>query len=34
LRPHIGQVFPLEETAKAVALLESRKAVGKMIIRP
>lgn len=34
LRPHIGQVFPLEETAQAVALLESRKAVGKIIVRP
>jgi NADPH:quinone reductase len=34
LRPHIGRVFPLEETAQAVALLESRKAVGKIIVRP
>jgi NADPH:quinone reductase len=34
LRPHIGQIFPLEETAKAVALLEDRKAVGKIIVRP
>jgi NADPH:quinone reductase len=34
LRPHIGSVFPLEETAKAVTQLEERKAVGKIIIRP
>ena len=34
LRPHIGQVFPLAETAQAITLLESRKAVGKIIIRP
>jgi NADPH:quinone reductase len=34
LRPHIGQAFPLAETPQAIALLESRKAVGKIIIRP
>jgi NADPH2:quinone reductase len=34
LRPHIGQVFPLEETAEAVRLLESRKAVGKIVVKP
>ncbi len=34
LSPHIGQVFALEDTAKAVTLLESRKSVGKIIIRP
>jgi NADPH2:quinone reductase len=34
LRPHIGRVFPLEETAQAVAMLEARKAVGKIIVRP
>lgn len=34
LRPHIGQVFPLAETADAIRLLESRKAVGKIVIRP
>ena len=34
LRPHIGQVFPLAETAKAIAMLEQRKAVGKIIVRP
>jgi NADPH2:quinone reductase len=34
LRPHIGKIFPLEETAQAVAMLEERKAVGKIIVRP
>jgi NADPH:quinone reductase len=34
LRPHIGKVFPLEATAQAVAMLEERKAVGKIIVRP
>ena len=34
LRPHIGKIFPLEETAQAVAMLEQRKAVGKIIVRP
>jgi NADPH:quinone reductase len=34
LRPHIGQVFPLQETAEAVRLLEERKAVGKIVVRP
>ena len=34
LRPHIGQIFPLEETAQAITLLETRKAVGKIIVRP
>ena len=34
LRPHIGKVFPLEETAQAVAMLEERRAVGKIVVRP
>ncbi len=34
LRPHIGREFPLAETPQAIALLESRKAVGKILIRP
>jgi NADPH:quinone reductase len=34
LRPHIGQSFPLAETAKAIEMLESRQTVGKTIIRP
>lgn len=33
LRPHIGQAFPLEETAQAIALLDSRKSVGKVVVR-
>jgi NADPH:quinone reductase len=34
LRPHIGQIFPLAETAEAIRLLESRKSVGKILVRP
>lgn len=34
LCPHIGKVFPLAETADAIRLLESRKAVGKILVRP
>jgi len=34
LRPHIGRIFSLAETAQAIALLESRKASGKIIVRP
>jgi NADPH:quinone reductase len=34
LRPHIHQVFALEQTAEALRLLESRKCVGKLIVRP
>jgi len=34
LRPHIDQAFPLAETAQAIKLLESRKAVGKIVVRP
>ena len=33
LKPHIGKVFPLEETAEAIKLLDSRKAVGKVVIK-
>lgn len=33
LRPHIGATYPLERTTEALALLESRKATGKIIIR-
>ncbi len=34
VRPHIQQVFPLEETADALKLIDSRKAVGKIVVRP
>jgi NADPH2:quinone reductase len=34
LKPHIGKVFPLEQTAEAVTMLETRKAVGKIVVRP
>jgi len=34
LRPHIDRAFPLAETAQAIELLESRKAVGKVVVRP
>jgi NADPH2:quinone reductase len=34
LRPHIHSIVPLEETAAALELLEARKTVGKIIVRP
>jgi NADPH2:quinone reductase len=33
LNPHIGGIFPVEELAKAHALLESRASVGKLVVR-
>jgi NADPH2:quinone reductase len=32
--PHIHGVFPLEETAKALGLIEGRKVTGKVIVNP
>jgi len=34
LRPHVQEVFPLAETARALRLIEDRKAVGKIVVRP
>jgi len=34
LRPHVQEVFPLAETARALKLIEDRKAVGKIVVRP
>jgi NADPH2:quinone reductase len=33
LRPHVDQVFPLEQTADALRALEARKIKGKVVIR-
>jgi len=32
--PHIHEVFPLEQTAKALSLIEGRKVTGKVIVNP
>lgn len=32
LRPHVGATLPLEETARAIDLLASRRSVGKVVI--
>jgi NADPH2:quinone reductase len=34
LKPHIHGSFPLEETAKALSLIEDRKVTGKVIVNP
>jgi len=34
LKPHIQQVFALEDTASALKLIDSRRAVGKLVVRP
>jgi NADPH2:quinone reductase len=34
IRPHIDHVFPLEETAKAIRMIEKREIKGKVVIRP
>jgi NADPH2:quinone reductase len=34
IRPHIHDAFPLAETANALALIEERKATGKVIVKP
>jgi NADPH2:quinone reductase len=34
LRPHIHAIVPLEGTAEALAQLEARKTIGKIIVRP
>jgi NADPH:quinone reductase len=34
IRPHIDRVFPLEETADALRMMESRQIKGKIIIKP
>ena len=32
LKPHISEVFPLEQVPKALGLLESRQATGRIVI--
>ncbi len=34
LKPHVQQVLPLEDTVRALKLIESRQAVGKIVVRP
>jgi len=34
IRPHIDHVFPLEKTAEALRMMESRQIKGKIIIKP
>jgi NADPH2:quinone reductase len=34
IRPHIDHVFPLEQTAAAIRMIENRKIKGKVIIKP
>jgi len=34
IRPHIDHVFPLERTAEAIRLMESRQIKGKVIVKP
>lgn len=34
LKPHIQQVFALEDAVRALQLIDSRKAVGKVVVRP
>ena len=34
ITPHIHGVFPLQETAAALALIEARKVTGKVIVKP
>ncbi len=34
LKPHVGQVFPLSDTARAIQMIDARKAVGKIVVRP
>jgi len=32
IHPHIHAIFPLEETAKALSLIEARKVTGKVVL--
>jgi NADPH2:quinone reductase len=34
IHPHIHAIFPLEETAKALSLIEARKVTGKVVVNP
>jgi len=34
IRPHIGHTFPLSKANEALALLKSRKAIGKIVVTP
>jgi NADPH:quinone reductase len=34
LKPHVGEVFPLAKTADAIRLLDARRSIGKVLIKP
>ena len=34
IHPHIHAIFALEETAKALSLIEARKVTGKVVVNP
>jgi NADPH2:quinone reductase len=34
LKPYVQEVMPLDETIRALKMIESRKAVGKIVVRP
>ncbi len=34
LKPHVGHVFALADTADALRMIDARKAVGKIVVRP
>jgi NADPH2:quinone reductase len=34
VQPHVGQSFMLAETARALQMIDARKAVGKLLVRP
>jgi NADPH2:quinone reductase len=34
IRPHIHAIFALEQTAKALSLIEARKVTGKVVVNP
>jgi len=34
LKPHVGEIFPLAETVRALQTIDARKAIGKIVVRP
>jgi NADPH2:quinone reductase len=34
LKPHVREVVPLDETIRALKMVEGRNAVGKIVVRP
>jgi len=34
LKPHVQEVFPLDETIRALRMIDAREAVGKIVVRP